>query len=391
MVNHMKNALTIFVALTGLWLMASAQTRSDRYSQGSRYGYSNSRMSGTWRLNAGRSDDPSAAAERATRNLAVNDRQRARENLLRRLGAPEMLAIDRRGRAITMASSQGPQVTFEANGVETVETTRNGRERRTRVTLIGERLSVRSLGDRGSDYEAVFEPLDGGRRMRVTRSLYTERVGQVVVSRSVYDRVSDVAQLDLDRGQLRRDLSYDSPARGNFFVPDGVMLSGRLNQPLSTKYTREGERFTLNVVEPAQYRGAVIEGVVARSDRSGRVSGRADMTLDFERIRTRDGRTHNFAGIIENVLLPNGERVRVDREGNVKEDDSQTSRTVTRSAVGGAIGALIGAIAGGGKGAAIGAAVGVGAGAGSVFIEGRDDLELPSGSEIAVRASGPRY
>jgi len=392
MTYHMKNALTIFLALTGLWLTASAQTQSDRYSQGSsRYGYSNNRMSGTWRLNAGRSDDPTMAAERATRNLPVNDRQRARENLLRRLGAPEMLAIDRRGRAIMMASSQGPQVSFEANGVETVETARNGRERRTRVTLIGERLSVRSLGDRGSDYEAVFEPLDGGRRLRVTRSLYTERVGQVVVSRSVYERVSDVAQLDLDRGQLRRDLSYDSPVRGNFIVPDGVMLSGRLNQPLSTKYTREGERFTLNVMEPAQYRGAVIEGIVARSDRSGRVSGRADMTLDFERIRTRDGRTHNFAGTIENVLLPSGERVRVDREGNVKEDDSQTSRTVTRSAVGGAIGALIGAIAGGGKGAAIGAAVGVGAGAGSVFIEGRDDLELPSGAEIAVRSSAPRY
>jgi hypothetical protein len=64
---------------------------------------------------------------------------------------------------------------------------------------------------------------------------------------------------------------------------------------------------------------------------------------------------------------------------------------VSRSAVGGAIGALIGAIAGGGKGAAIGAAVGVGAGAGSVFIEGRDNLDLPSGTEISIRASAPRY
>ena len=396
MVHHLKNALTIFVALTGLWLTASAQTRSDSYSQGSRYGYSSNRLSGTWRLNAGRSDDPRVAAERATRNLDVNDRQRAQENLLRRLGAPEMLAIDRRRRTITMASSQAPQVTFEANGVETVETTRNGRERRTRVTLIGDRLSVRSLGDRGSDYEAVFDPLDGGRRMRVTRSLYTERLGQVVVARSVYDRVSEVAQLDLyrdrpDRDRPDRDSSNTLPARRDFIVPDGVLLSARLNQPLSTKNTREGERFTLNVIEPGEYRGAVIEGVVTRSDRSGRVSGRADMTLDFERIRTRDGRTHNFAGTIENVLLPNGERVRVDREGNVEEDKSQTSRTVTRSAIGGAIGAVIGAIAGGGKGAAIGGAVGVGAGAGSVFIEGRDDLELPSGAEIAVRASAPRY
>src|SRR5215510_9382362 len=103
------------------------------------------------------------------------------------------------------ASTRAPQVTFEANGVETVETTRNGHERRTRVTLTGDRLSVLSLGDRGSDYEAVFEPLDGGRRLRVTRSLYTERLGQAVVARSVYDRVSEVAQLDLDRDQLRSD------------------------------------------------------------------------------------------------------------------------------------------------------------------------------------------
>jgi hypothetical protein len=392
MIHHlkMKSALTIFLALTVLWLTIPAQTRSDRYSQRSRYGYSNSRLSGTWRLNAARSDDPRAAAERATRNLNVNDRQRAQVNLLRRLGAPSTLAIDRRGRTITMASSRAPQVTFEANGVETVETTRSGRQRRTRVSLIGERLSVRSIGERGSDYEAVFEPLDRGRRLRVTRSLYTERLGQVVVARSVYERFSDVAQLDIERDLPDRDLSYTLPARGNFIVPDGVRLSARLNQSLSTRYTREGSRFTLNVIEPGQYRGAVIEGVVARSDRSGRVSGRADMTLDFERIRTRDGRTYNFAGTIDNVSLPNGERVRVDREGNVEEDDSQTSRTVTRSAIGGAIGALIGAIASGGKGAAIGAAVGAGAGAGSVFIEGRDDLELPSGAEIAIRASAPR-
>lgn len=390
MINHLKNSLTIFLALTVLLLTTSAQIRSDQYSQGSRFGNRNSRLSGTWRLNVGRSDNPAAAAERATRNLNVNDRQRAQQNLLRRLGAPSTLAIDRRGRSITMASSRGPQVTFEANGVETVETTRSGRERRTRVSIVGDRLSVRSLGDRGSDYEVIFEPLEGGRRLRVTRSLYTERVGQVVVSRSVYDRFSDVAQLDIEREQPDRDLANNAPARGNFIVPDGVLLTGSLNQALSTKYTREGQRFTLNVIEPAQYRGAVIEGVVARSDRPGRVSGRADMTLDFERIRMRNGQTYNFAGIIDYVALPNGERVRVDREGNVEEDDSQTSRTVTRSAIGGAIGAIIGAIAGGGQGAAIGAAVGVGAGAGSVFVEGRDDLDLPSGSQIAIRASAPR-
>ncbi len=64
-------------------------------------------------------------------------------------------------------------------------------------------------------------------------------------------------------------------------------------------------------------------------------------------------------------------------------------RTVQRAAIGTAVGAIIGAIAGGGKGAAIGAVIGAGAGAGSVYVQGRDDLDLPSGTEITIRATGP--
>lgn len=61
-----------------------------------------------------------------------------------------------------------------------------------------------------------------------------------------------------------------------------------------------------------------------------------------------------------------------------------------RAAIGTAVGALIGAIAGGGKGAAIGAVIGAGAGAGSVYVQGRDDLNLSSGTELTIRASAPR-
>jgi hypothetical protein len=52
--------------------------------------------------------------------------------------------------------------------------------------------------------------------------------------------------------------------------------------------------------------------------------------------------------------------------------------------------AIIGAIAGGGKGAAIGGIIGAAGGAGTVFIQGKDILELPAGSELTIRASGPR-
>ena len=58
-----------------------------------------------------------------------------------------------------------------------------------------------------------------------------------------------------------------------------------------------------------------------------------------------------------------------------------------RAAIGAAVGAIIGAIANGGKGAAIGAVIGAGAGAGSVYIQGRDDLTLPRGTEITLRGN----
>jgi outer membrane lipoprotein SlyB len=114
------------------------------------------------------------------------------------------------------------------------------------------------------------------------------------------------------------------------------------------------------------------------------------MTLNLDRIMLTGGQSYRFDGIIESVHTVNGGTVSLDREGAVREDDSQTERTVKRGAIGAAVGAIIGAIAGGGKGAAIGAVLGGGAGAGSVYVQGRNDLELTSGSELTIRAVAPR-
>ena len=111
------------------------------------------------------------------------------------------------------------------------------------------------------------------------------------------------------------------------------------------------------------------------------------MAFDFERIRQRNGRTFDFDGTLESIRTPGGDTLRVEHDGAVQDEGSQTGRTVTRGGIGAAIGAVIGAIAGGGKGAAIGAAVGAGAGAGSVLIEGRDELELLRGTEFRIRAN----
>jgi outer membrane lipoprotein SlyB len=84
------------------------------------------------------------------------------------------------------------------------------------------------------------------------------------------------------------------------------------------------------------------------------------------------------------------ERISVDNEGTVEEENSQTQKTVQRGAIGAAVGAIIGAVADGGQGAAIGAVIGAGAGAGTIIVEGRDQLTLPRGTELTIISSTPR-
>jgi hypothetical protein len=347
------------------------------------------RLTGTYRLDASRSDDVWRVAQRTTRGISDEERQRLRNMIERRLAAPEMLAIERRGRSVTIASSRAPQVTFDADGRDRVEQTGRGRTVRVNATLNGDQLVVSSTGERGNDFRVTFDVLGNGQQLRVTRSIDIDQLTRPAVVNSIYNKTSEVAQLNLplepslDRG--------NPPSRGPYTVADGAELVATLNNGLSTRQAREGDRFTLTVRSPSTYDGAIIEGYVSRVERSTRVSGRPQLTFNFERIRMRDGRTYSFDGYIQSVRAPNGEAVRVDNEGSISEKSSQTTETVARTGIGAALGALIGAVAGGGKGAAIGAAVGAGAGAGSIFIQGRDDLDLVSGTEFTIRATAPRY
>ncbi|HKY42847.1 MAG TPA: YMGG-like glycine zipper-containing protein [Pyrinomonadaceae bacterium] len=345
-------------------------------------------LTGTYRLNASRGDDVRRVVDNATRNLSAAERQRVYDSLLRRFESPQMLAIDRRGNQVTIASTRAPQISFTADGREQVETTPGGRSVRVRADLSGDRLSITRTGERANDFTVTFEPSSNGRELLVTRTLYSDRFNQPVTVRSYYDTVSDVAQLNI-YDTNREDSGVGGGPVGSFVIPNGTQLVAVLNNDLSTQNVREGDRFTMTVRSPGQYEGATIEGRVINVDRGGRITGRSQMTLDFDGIKLRDGRNYAFAGILEAVREPDGDIVRVDNEGAVRESD-QTNKTVTRTAIGTAVGAIIGAIAGGGKGAAIGAVIGAGAGAGSVYVQGRNDLELGAGTEVTVRATGPR-
>lgn len=354
------------------------------------------RLTGTYRLNPAIGDNVQDLAQRATQNLPESQRQTAYDNLLTSLEAADMLAIERRGTTINLISSHSPRISFVANGVTRSEKTADGTSVRVRSVLNGDQLVISSSGAGGNDFTVSFDLIDAAGRLSVTRRIYNNQINQPIVAQSLYERTSDLARWDIYNAPTT--IATTTPttptgqtaSSGTFIVPDGTSLVAELNNELSTKTSKDKDRFTLTVSEPSQYAGATIEGYVTNLKRSGKITGRSEMTFNFDTIRLKNGRAYKFAGIVENLRTPDGETVKVDNEGAIREGETRTSTTGKRAAVGTAVGAIIGAIAGGGKGAAIGAIVGAGAGAGSVYIQGRDDLELKTGTEVHLRASAPK-
>jgi hypothetical protein len=406
---------------------------------------SDTRLTGLYRLDFSRSDDPRLAAERASTFLLPNEQERVIESLTARLTSPDQIAIERRGQRISIGSTRAPRVSFDADGRTRTEQSDDGHTVSTRAALYGDQLMISSTGSGDDEFSVNFDSIDNGTRLRVTRRIRDERVAQPVVVQSTYNKISGVARFNIyGEPEAARTATTDTarnaprnlpgnsqpgrrtpppeqpsaqqwppqqrrstppvirnreprtqppaPAYEGFVIGNNTQFIATLDNDLSTSNSREGDRFTLTVREPSVFAGATIEGSVSRLARGGRVSGRSEMALNFERIRLRDGRTVDFDAVIESVRPVGGEEVRVDNEGgaSVQENNSQTSRTTERAAIGAAVGAIIGAISGGGKGAAIGAIIGAGAGAGSVYAQGRDDLELGTGTELILRANGSR-
>lgn len=348
-------------------------------------------LTGTYELQTNRGDDPRRAAEQAARSVPAARRQRTVESLLARLEAPEMIEIERAGNSITMASTRGARVTVVADGRTHSERWSADRTMNTRATLRGERLTVATTGYRGDAFTVTFEPTENGRVMRMTRTIDDTDLRRAVTVRSFYRRVSDAARWETDV-TIRRD-AYDDPRRpvSETFVPDGTRFVAILDAAMSTTRARAGDVYTLTVVSPREYEGAILDGTVSRVNGYGQANAGIAMTLDLQRIRLRDGRTHPFAGVIEQVRTPDGGTVGLDREGSIDRDTNRTQRTVERGVIGAALGAIVGAVVGGGKGAAIGAVIGAGGGAGTVLIEGRDGRDLPRGTEMTITAGDYGY
>jgi hypothetical protein len=300
-------------------------------------------------------------------------------------------------------------VTVVADGRDKIETS-NGRTVRVRSTLTGDKLTIASNGGQ-TDYTITFEAQDSGRTLKVTRRITTDYLRETVFAESLYTRTSSTAELgirgnsDNTAGGYSSNDPNDIPTRnpqpqrypgnqypsqrvGEFIVPNGAVLVGKLQNDIDTKVSQNNDRFRLTVDSPSEFRGATIEGHLSGIDRSGRVLGRTMVTFNFDRITMPDGKVYDFAGQLQRLVDQTGKIIPVDNEGTARGKDKNRD-TATRGGIGAGIGAIIGAIAGGGSGAAVGAIIGGSVGAGSVAIEGGGDMRLSRGTSMTVQSSSP--
>lgn len=167
-------------------------------------------------------------------------------------------------------------------------------------------------------------------------------------------------------------------------VPVGTDLKVRINDTLSSKDSRVGDRFTATVIDPSRFDEARLTGHISSIQKSGKVKGRTSMNLAFDSIELRDGRRGVLHGYVTRVY--GDASGRADNEGGV-ESSSRTNQTVKRAGIGAGVGAIIGGIAGGGKGAAIGLIIGGAGGAGSLAVKGSKELKIESGTEMLVHVT----
>jgi len=210
--------------------------------------------------------------------------------------------------------------------------------------------------------------------MKVTNA----RIALIVLS--ILIAFPTLATAQTRKPRLRRAAPRTTTAR---LVPTGTNLKVRLNDTLSSKDSRVGDRFTATVLDPVRFNEGTVRGHIRSITKSGKVQGRTTMNLSFDSIELPEGRHGVLHGYVTKVYGSGGQ---ADTEGGI-QSSGRGKQTLKRAGIGATAGAIIGGIAGGGKGAGIGLILGGAGGAGSLAIQGSKELKIESGTEMLVHVT----
>jgi len=161
-------------------------------------------------------------------------------------------------------------------------------------------------------------------------------------------------------------------------LPEGTVLTVRLNETVSSKKNSAGDRFTATVAEPVEMdgkvvipKGASVTGTVTDAKSLGKIKGSATLRL-----------------VLDSVTI-NDSKYDIRTSAVARHEKGKGKRTAEFGGGGAGAGALIGALAGGGKGAGIGALVGGGAGVAGGAFTGNKDIVLPAETMLSFKLLQP--
>ncbi len=161
-------------------------------------------------------------------------------------------------------------------------------------------------------------------------------------------------------------------------IPADTVISVVLDQTISSKTSKPGDKFTATVESPVEIdgkiaipKGARAGGVVNDAKAAGRFKGGAALSLTLTSV-TVNGKEHE-----------------IQTSGATMSSKGKGKRTAVMVGGGAAGGAAIGAVAGGGKGAAIGALIGAAAGTGGAGLTGNRDITLTAETPLDFKLLQP--
>jgi len=161
-------------------------------------------------------------------------------------------------------------------------------------------------------------------------------------------------------------------------IPSGTAMNLTLETAVGSDSSRIEDKVRAKVTNPimvagltAVPAGAEAVGTVTGAEHSGKVKGRASLSLRFNRLTVWD-ETQEIS------------TARISREAAATK-----KKDATKIGIGAGAGAVIGAIAGGKKGAAIGTAVGAGGGTGVVLATSGEEVRLAAGTTLRTTLQEP--
>lgn len=153
-------------------------------------------LNGLYRIDVEQSDRLYSVIEEATSRVPYGEQQQFFMDLAVRLTPPDLLAIECRGRNVSLGSSRAARVNFLADGQTRSARNSGGQTVRSRIAFERDSLIFTSNG--GDDnLSFTFTPLENGTRLRVVRRITSRELIEPLVIQTFYNRIGDVARWDI--------------------------------------------------------------------------------------------------------------------------------------------------------------------------------------------------